>query len=31
MDKEGVIDPDTDEPQDMGEFDTIEVKCFSSL
>lgn len=25
IDNEGVIEPDTDEPQDMGEFDTIEV------
>ncbi|XP_023252963.1 hsc70-interacting protein isoform X2 [Seriola lalandi dorsalis] len=25
MDKEGVIDPDTDDPQDMGDFENIEV------
>lgn len=25
MDNEGVIEPDTDEPQEMGEFETIEV------
>ncbi|XP_074511534.1 hsc70-interacting protein [Sebastes fasciatus] len=25
MDNEGVIEPDTDEPQEMGEYDTIEV------
>ncbi|XP_075940988.1 hsc70-interacting protein [Anarhichas minor] len=25
MDNEGVIEPDTDEPQEMGEFDSIEV------
>lgn len=25
MDKEGVIEPDTDEPQEMGEYDSIEV------
>lgn len=26
IDQEGVIEPDTDEPQEMGEFDNIEVK-----
>lgn len=26
IDNEGVIEPDTDEPQEMGEFENIEVK-----
>lgn len=27
IDDDGVIEPDTDEPQEMGEFENIEVKC----
>lgn len=26
IDKDGVIEPDTDEPQDMGEFENTEVQ-----
>lgn len=26
IDNEGVIEPDTDDPQDMGEFENTEVK-----
>lgn len=29
MDMEGVIEPDTDEPQEMGEIDNIEVNFLS--
>lgn len=27
IDDDGVIEPDTDEPQEMGEFESIEVRC----
>lgn len=27
IDNDGVIEPDTDEPQEMGEFENTEVKC----
>lgn len=27
IDNDGVIEPDTDEPQEMGEFESIEVRC----
>lgn len=27
IDNDGVIEPDTDEPQEMGEFENIEVRC----
>lgn len=31
IDKEGVIEPDNDEPQDMEDFENIEVKCLTLL
>lgn len=31
IDKEGVIEPDTDEPQEMGEFENVEVKSSALL
>ena len=31
IDRDGVIEPDTDDPQEMGQFDNIEVKISLSL
>lgn len=31
IDNDGVIEPDTDEPQEMGEFENTEVKCWAFL
>lgn len=31
IDKEGVIEPDTDEPQELGELENTEVKCEAPL
>lgn len=31
IDNEGVIEPDTDDPQEMGEFENVEVNRYASL
>lgn len=31
IDNDGVIEPDTDEPQEMGDFENIEVKFILSM
>ena len=31
IDNDGVIEPDTDEPQEMGDFEDVEVKCWAFL
>ena len=31
IDQDGVIEPDTDEPQEMGDFENLEVRIFTLL